>query len=124
MTIFAETSPTVKTALTGAAAGAAVLAILGFTFGGWMTGGTAAKLAAQQANTAVVVALAPVCVNNFKLQPDASVQLAAFQALSGSDRTSFVEKGGWATTLGGKDNSSAITRACADSIALLKAADL
>jgi hypothetical protein len=33
--------------------------------GGWMTGGTAIKLADDRANTAVVAALTPICVEKF-----------------------------------------------------------
>jgi pimeloyl-ACP methyl ester carboxylesterase len=117
-------SETIKTALMGAAGGAVALAIIGFSWGGWVTGGTAAKTAAAQTRAAVVAALAPVCVANFKSQSGAAVELATFQALSSNDRTSFIEKGGWAASLGTKDNVSAITRACSDALLQLKSADL
>jgi hypothetical protein len=119
-----ETTATVKTALMGAAAGAVALAIIGFTWGGWMTGSKATKMAAQQSSTAVVTALAPICVASFKMQPDAVLQLASLQKLTGSERTGFVEKGGWAAALGTKETVAAITRACADSLAGMTATDL
>ncbi len=49
-----------KPALWGIAGGAIAMAIVGFTWGGWVTGGTAETAATQRANAAVVVALAPV----------------------------------------------------------------
>src|SRR5205085_10371658 len=62
MKIPVETKP----ALWGTAAGAIALAIAGFTWGGWVTGGKADADATQRANAAVVVALAPICVEKFK----------------------------------------------------------
>jgi len=119
-----STVATVKTAIMGAAAGAAVLAILGFSWGGWVTGGTAEKIADRKASAAVVVALAPICVDNFRRQADAGVQLANLQKLSSYEQAGFVQKGGWASSLGGKEDSSALMRACAESISKLTAADL
>ncbi len=43
-----------KPGLYGAVVGAAALAIVGFTWGGWVTGGTVGKLASEQARNAVV----------------------------------------------------------------------
>ena len=54
-----------KRLLQGAAGGAAALALIGFAWGGWVTGGTAKQMAEKSASTAVVAALAPICVNNF-----------------------------------------------------------
>jgi hypothetical protein len=124
MHISKETISTVKSTLMGAAAGAVALAILGFGWGGWVTGGTAKKIADLKASTAVVLALAPICVDKFRHQPDAGAQLVSLQKLSSYDQTGFVQKGGWASTLGGKEDSSAITQACAQSLAKLTAADL
>lgn len=61
-----------KPVLMGAAGGAVALAILGFTWGGWVTAGSAKTLADQRASDAVVAALAPVCVANFRLDKDLS----------------------------------------------------
>ena len=48
-----------------AAGGAIALAIVGFTWGGWVTGGTAEAQAKQRADRAVVAALTPICVDKF-----------------------------------------------------------
>ena len=52
--------------LWGAVAGAIVLAIFGFNWGGWVTGGTAERLAVGRADAATVSALAPICVAQFQ----------------------------------------------------------
>ena len=58
-----------KPALYGAAAGAVALAIVGFSWGGWVTGGTAKQMAANQARCEDVAALVPICVEQSKQDP-------------------------------------------------------
>jgi hypothetical protein len=108
--------PSLKPALWGATAGAALLAILGFTWGGWVTGGTAEN----RASSAVVLALAPVCLDQFQRTSDSIMQLAALKKVPSYDRTSFVEKAGWATMPGSTAPSSGVAKACAGLIANLK----
>ena len=66
MKIPIETKP----ALWGVAGGAAALAVIGFTWGGWVTGGGAETTAVQRANAAVAEALAPICVDKFQHASD------------------------------------------------------
>jgi hypothetical protein len=54
-------------------------------------------MAKQRVNTAVVAALAPICVDNFRRAPGATAQQAELQKVSACERRSFVEKRGWAT---------------------------
>ena len=46
-------TPKMESMLWGAVGGAAALAIIGFTFGGWVTGGKAKEMAQQQTDKAV-----------------------------------------------------------------------
>jgi hypothetical protein len=64
-----------KTGLWGAAGGAIVVAILGFTWGGWMTAGAADKLANERADLAVVAVLTPICVESFRQNGNATANL-------------------------------------------------
>lgn len=104
-----------KPALWGAAGGAAALAIVGFTWGGWTTGGKAEAAALQRSSDAVVSALAPVCVENFKQTSDFSANLAALKKTDSWSQGEFVEKGGWATLPGSNSSEqvSAVAKACA-----------
>jgi hypothetical protein len=115
MKIPVETKP----ALWGIAGGAVALAIVGFTWGGWVTGGKAEAVATQRANAAVVVALAPVCVEKFQHTADVSANLAALKKVDSWSQGAFVEKGGWATVAG--SNSPAQVSAVANACALLLA---
>src|ERR1700674_2396203 len=67
----------VKPALWGAVGGAIALAIVGFSWGGWVTGSTANELANKRADSAVVAALTPICVENFLHAADATANLVA-----------------------------------------------
>lgn len=125
MEISRETKAAVRPALWGAAAGAIALAIVGFSWGGWVTGGTAATLAKNSAATAVVAALTPICVEKFQQAAGASANLAEMKKATYSwDQSKFVEKGGWATMPGSAEPNSAVAAACAESLGREKAADL
>ena len=112
-----------KPALMGAAAGAVALAILGFTWGGWVTAGNANVLAKQRAAEAVVTALAPVCVANFRLDKDSAAQLVELKKIRSWEQASFVEKHGWSTIPGTKTTDSVMARACAELILTEKTAN-
>jgi len=111
MKIPVETKP----ALWGIAGGAIALAIVGFTWGGWVTGSKAETTATQRANAAVVVALAPVCVEKFKRATDVPANLAALKKADSWSQGDFVEKGGWAAVPGSNspEQVSAVAKACA-----------
>ena len=115
MKIPVETKP----ALWGMVGGAIAAAIVGFSWGGWVTGGKAEADATQRANGAVVVALAPVCVERFQRATDVTVNLAALKKVDSWSQGDFVEKGGWATVPG--SNSPAQVSAVASACALLLA---
>src|SRR6266850_245346 len=104
-----------KPALWGIAGGAIAAAIVGFSWGGWVTGGKADAEATQRANAAVVVALAPVCVERFQRATDVSANLAALRKVDSWSQGDFVEKGGWATVPGSgtPEQVSAVAKACA-----------
>jgi hypothetical protein len=109
--------PGCKPAAWGAVAGAIAIMILGFTSFGWMLGSTAEKMASQRAETAVVAALTPICVEKFQHQAGAAEKLAEFKKASSSwDRRSLIEKGGWAITPGGETSNSAVAAACAEKL--------
>src|SRR4029078_6620201 len=84
------------------AGGAIAAAIVGFSWGGWVTGGSAEAAAVQSATAAVVVALAPVCVERFQRAGDMAGNLAALKKVDSWSQGDFIEKGGWADAPGAK----------------------
>jgi hypothetical protein len=108
-------SPNVKPALWGAVGGAVALAILGFTWGGWVTGSTATTLADDHANIEVAKVLAPICFSQFNQQPAAEVKLAELKGIKSLyEQASFIEKSGAATMPGSDKMAKGVSRACAE----------
>jgi hypothetical protein len=109
-----------KPVLWGIAGGAAALAIVGFSWGGWVTGTKAERAASERANTAVVAALAPFCVEKFQRAEGFQANLAELKKVDTWSRDAFIEKGGWAKMPGSipPEQVTAVARACA---ALLEA---
>ena len=87
-----------KAVLFWACAGSVVVAtIVGFSWGGWVTGGSAAKMAEKSAAEARQELAAVVCVDRFMAAPDVGVQLTALKDIeSPYAQGKFVEDGGWA----------------------------
>jgi pimeloyl-ACP methyl ester carboxylesterase len=109
--------------LQGMAIGAVTSMVIGFSWGGWVTGGTAVKLADERANTAVVAALTPICVEKFLQNSDAKANLAVLQKISTNwEQGDYLEKGGWATPPGTTSPDYHLARACAEKLAQAKTA--
>ena len=106
--------------LQGAAGGAVVTLIVGFNWGGWVTGGTAKEMVQRSTTTAVVSALSPICVDKFQHSAEAVTNAAELKKLASYQQGSFIEKGGWATLPGGEGANSAVARACAEMLNSLK----
>jgi hypothetical protein len=87
-----------KAVLFWACAGSVLVAtIVGFSWGGWVTGGSAAKMAEKSAAQARQELAAVVCVDRFMGAPDVGVQLTALKNIeSPYAQGKFVEDGGWA----------------------------
>ena len=92
--------------------GAIALAIGGFSWGGWVTGGAARTMAADQ-SAAVVAALSLICVDQSKRDPQLAERVAALKTASSWNRGDLVMKNGWATMPGTTEGNSQVARDCA-----------
>ena len=109
--------------LQGAAVGAVAAAVIGFSWGGWMTDSAANKLAADRADTAVVAALTPICVEKFLQNSDSEANLAVIKKIpSYWEQGEYVQKGGWATQPGATSTDYHLARACAEKLTQAKTA--
>ena len=109
-----------KRLLQGAAAGAVVTMIVGFNWGGWITGGTAKELVQKSTSSALISALSPICVDKFQHSADAATNMLELKKVGSYQQASFIEKGGWATLPGAEGANSGVARACADMLSSLK----
>jgi hypothetical protein len=98
---FEEYHPS-KTVLFSSCAGCIVATmILGFTWGGWVTGGTAEEMAADALARGRAEVAAAVCVDEFMKEAEAGAQLASLKETRSSwQRENFIEEGGWAVVAG------------------------
>jgi hypothetical protein len=71
--------------------------IVGFTWGGWVTGGTAKEMAETAAAEGRAELAAAICVERFWEAPDAQAQVAALKEESTWRQGDFIEDGGWVT---------------------------
>jgi hypothetical protein len=91
--------------------------IVGFYWGGWVTGGSASAMAKKAADDARAQLTAAVCVYRFESAKDASAQLASLKKAAAWDRDDFIKKGGWVTLPGMKDPVSGAADLCAQQLA-------
>lgn len=112
-----QTPEWLKPGLFGAAAGAIALAVVGFSWGGWVTAGTADKMAANQARTEVVAALVPICLEQSKHDPQLAETLAVLKAADNYKRRDMLIETGWATMPGASDTNRNVASACMEKLA-------
>ena len=103
--------------LYGAIGGAILTIIIGFAWGGWVTGGTAQ----ERIDEAVLPLAAEICANNFKADPNFEKNLAALKKEDAWQRDENIEKGKWSVMTGDDTSKSGVAGACVEKLSdLLK----
>ena len=106
----------IQIGVVSAIAGAIALAIIGFSWGGWVTAGTAQEMAEEKAENAVIDRLVPICVSQYKEDPEKDIKLKELKDTSGWQKGDFVEKQGWATLPGEAKPNRRVAEECAKRI--------
>ncbi len=107
-----------KPGIFGAIVGAVVVSVVGFSWGGWMTGASADELASDRSRDSVIEALVPVCLDIARTDPNRMTQLAAMRAGSSFARRDAIMAAGWATVPGADAPNRDLASACADGLDL------
>ena len=102
--------------LWGACGGGIVLAIIGFAWFGWVTGGTAKETAEQMAEKAVIDRLTPFCILKFNQDPRKVQKLEKLKKTQVWHRGMYIEAQGWATVLGEKKPDNKVAKKCSKMI--------
>ena len=106
----------IKPVAWGFVIGSVITMIVGFSWGGWTTGGTTERIAMERSTAAVTAALVPVCLEKSKADPAATKKVVALKALSSTyEQRDAVAKDGWATVGAGEANTS-VAEACASAL--------
>ena len=101
-----------KPSLYGALIGAVLASIVGFTWGGWVTDGTAVARARILSHDNVVASMVPVCLYMADSDPDRSTKLATIRAVSSSHRREALMAFGWATVPGADSPDQDLAKGC------------
>ena len=102
----------VKPAVWGAVGGAVAAMIVGFAWGGWVTGGTADEMVSAGAEDAIVQAFTPLCVARAEQEPE---QLALLMEEDNWQHDDFVIEAGWVPNVNERFQTE-VARACASAI--------
>ena len=111
-----KTPEWLKPGLYGAVMGAIALAIVGFSWGGWVTGSTAKEMASEQARLEVVAALVPICIEQSNQDPQLAEKLVQLENVQSYKRSDLIVTAGWATMPGATDANRQVAAACADKL--------
>ena len=93
--------------------GAIVLAFVGFNYGGWVTGGTAAAMAKEIAADTVAERLGSICVAQFHRDSDKDQKLKEMKGKDAWDVGRYIEKQSWAIMPGEDKPENGVADACA-----------
>ncbi|MGY3622512.1 hypothetical protein [Bradyrhizobium sp. USDA 10063] len=97
-----------------------VALVIGFTWGGWVTGATSRQMVGKAVQDARAELAANVCVQRFVDASDARAQLAALKKTDSWRRDDFIEEGGWATLPGLDKPVTAAAERCAERLAAME----
>jgi hypothetical protein len=114
-----EARPTKTLVFWAWVASVVVIMIIGFTWGGWVTGSTARNMAAVMAEEAVVKRLAPICVVQFKQDPGKDQKLKELKGKESYERGEYVKSQGWAKMPGEEEADSKVAEECAKLLVLI-----
>lgn len=107
-----------KPGIYGTLIGAAFVAFAGFSWGGWMTGSSAQRMASKIADESVIAALVPFCLDMSRADDDRMAKLATIREASSYKRRDAVMKTGWATMPGSEGPNRELAQACIEGLDL------
>jgi len=102
----------VKPAVWGVIGGAIAAMVIGFSWGGWVTGGTAGQMETASAKAAIIQAFVPLCVAKAEQQPE---KLVALKEESRWKHDDFVVEAGWVDNVSEKYRVD-VARSCAETL--------
>lgn len=105
-----------KPGIYGALIGAVLVGFVGFTWGGWVTGGMAKDRAMTMARDDVVTAMAPVCLAMARADPERVAKMDTIRAASTYRRRDALMAAGWATMPGSEVPNRDIAQTCLASL--------
>jgi dienelactone hydrolase len=94
-----KVSESVKPTIWGMVGGGIAAIVIGFSWGGWVTAGTAGQMETASAKAAIILAFTPLCVIKAEQQLE---KLAELKELSSWKHDDFVVEAGWVDNVSNK----------------------
>jgi hypothetical protein len=91
--------------------------VVGFTWGGWVTGRTANNMAMDASGKARTDLAASICVSRFMKGENVKADLANLKSVSSWQRGELLEKNGWTALPGQKEAIDGAADSCAQQLA-------
>lgn len=107
-----KTRPTKMTVFWVVAASMILTMIVGFNWGGWVTGGTAQEMT----NEAITQRLSLICVGQFYQDPQKEQKLTELKETGRYQQDKYVKDNGWATMPGEVNPNNQVAQGCANLI--------
>jgi hypothetical protein len=114
-----EARPTKTAVFWSWVASVVITMIIGFAWGGWVTGATARELAKDMAEEAVTERLAEICVVQFNQDPEKDRKLEELKNASSYQRRDYVQDQGWATIPGDETPDRTVSNECVKLLMLI-----
>lgn len=105
-----------KPGIYGILVGAVGATVVGFTWGGWTTGGSAEKTAQSLANEAVTRAMVPVCLDLAAADLERVAKLATIRDATAFNRRKAIMATGWAKLPGTEEPNQDLAEACIEGL--------
>lgn len=115
-TRWKNTEPTKKFVFWACVASIAVTILVGFNWGGWVTGGTARAMAENAADEARIQLAVVSCVERFGQGANADGRLNKLEKTDSWMRGSYMEDEGWATPIGADEPVRGAGERCAEQV--------
>ncbi|MCK7611722.1 hypothetical protein [Roseibium sediminicola] len=101
-----------KPVILGVVIGAVTATTVGFSWGGWVTGGNADKMANKLSHNNVIAALLPVCIEKSRTDTLRADKMASIRETSTYQRRGALMETGWATPPGSETADRDLAEAC------------
>lgn len=118
---LADYRPSKGGLLWSCAASAILTMIIGFSWGGWTTAGTANNMTKDAAANARAELVANACVAKFRNSPDFPSDLSALKQAKIWNRAELIQKNGWVTLAGMSNPLHAAANICANELVKMEA---
>lgn len=101
-----------KPGLVGTVIGAVAITIVGFSWGGWVTGGTAQDQANTLSQETLTAAMVPVCLDLARADPMRRGKIETIREATRYRQRDALMEAGWATVPGTEEPDRDIAQAC------------